>query len=139
MKKIKLESLAFVLFIITVLTSCSNDNDSPQTGDGYIYKSSYATSVVGPVTGKVGQELIYNVSFQVENGCGEFNKMTDVEFNKEVGYQVEAKYPVTACSLPDPEIKKTNYKVKTTLAGTYYLRIAKSETEFIVTKVVITD
>ncbi|KOP38014.1 MULTISPECIES: hypothetical protein [unclassified Flavobacterium] len=138
MKKIKLESLAFVLFIMTVLTSCSSDNDTPQ-GDGYIYKSAYATTVLGPTTGKVGQELIYNISFQVENGCGEFNKMTDVEFNKESGYQVEAKYPATTCSLPDPEIKKTNYKIKTNLAGTYYLRIAKSETEFIVTKVVITD
>lgn len=139
MKKIKLESVAFVLFIITMFTSCSSDSDNTPTGDGYIYKSSYATSVVGPETGKVNQELVYSISFQVENGCGEFNKMTDVEFNKESGYQVEAKYPVTTCSLPDPEIKRTNYKVKTALAGTYYLRIAKSETEFIVTKVVITD
>ena len=54
MKKIKLESLAFVLFIMNLLTSSSSYNETPQ-GDGYIYKSAYANTFLGPKTGKVGQ------------------------------------------------------------------------------------
>lgn len=137
MKKFKLQSAALILLFITVLTSCSSDVDTPT--DNFIYKSAYATDVSGPLTGKVGQELNYAITFQAENGCGEFNKLTDVEFNKELGYQVEVKYPGTACSKPDPVNRVTIYKITTPKAGTYYLRVAKSETEFITTKVVITD
>ncbi|SHG25891.1 hypothetical protein [Flavobacterium defluvii] len=136
MKKFKLQSIALMLLFITALTSCSND-DSPT--EDVIYKSAFATEVSGPLTGKVGQELSYAITFPVENGCGEFNQMTDVEFNKELGYQIEVKYPKATCNRPEPENKVTIYKITTSKAGTYYLRIAKSETEFIVTKVVITD
>ena len=127
-----------MLFCATIFTSCSSDNDSktPVTPQP-ILKSAYATEVTGPTTGKVGDELTYMVSFIVDNACGEFNKMTDIEIKKEEGYQVEAKYPAT-CSTPDsPQTKRTAYKVKPTMKGTFYLRIAKSETEYIVTTVVI--
>lgn len=134
MKKFKLQSIAALLFLVTILNSCSSDNDVPR--ENYIYKSAFVTSVTGPTTGKVNQELIYSVAFQVENGCAEFNKMTDVNIDKLDGYQVEVKYPAT-CSTNAPEIKRTNYKVSSKIKGTFYLRFAKSETEFIVTTVVI--
>lgn len=135
MKKFKLQSLAALLFIVTVLTSCSSDSDTPK--DDNIYKSSFVTEVVGPVTGNVNQELSYSVSYQVENGCGQFHQMTDVNFNKVDGYQVEVKYPPT-CSINAPEIKRTVYKLTAPAApGTYYLRFAKSDNEFITTTVVI--
>ncbi|KRD10208.1 hypothetical protein ASE21_10835 [Flavobacterium sp. Root901] len=136
MKNFKLQSIALMLLFFVALTSCSSD-DSPN--EDVVYKSAFATEVSGPLTGKVGQELSYAITFRVENGCGEFNQLTDVEFNKEPGYQVEAKYPKASCDRPDPENRVTIYKITTSKAGTYYLRIAKSETEYIVTKVVITD
>lgn len=137
MKNFKLQSIALMLLFITALTSCSSDNDSPT--EDVVYKSAYATEVSGPLIGKVGQELSYAITFQVENGCGAFNKLIDVEFNKEPGYQVEVKYPKETCNRPDPENRVTIYKITTSKAGTYYLRLAKSETEYITTKVVITD
>ena len=138
MKKIKLKSVVFVLFSMAIFASCSSDEDTknPETPQP-IFKSAYATEVTGPTTGKVNEELTYMVSFTVDNACGEYNKMTDIEIKKEKGYQVEAKYPAT-CSTPDsPQTKRTAYKVKPTMKGTFYLRIAKSETEYIVTTVVI--
>lgn len=138
MKNFKLKSVAVILFIFTVLTSCSSDDDNTPK-DNSIYKSTYVTEVVGPLTGKTNQELSYSVSFQVENGCGEFHQVNDVNFNKVEGYQVQVKYPPT-CSTNTPEIKRTLYKLMSPNApGTYYLRFAKSETEFIVTTVVISN
>lgn len=135
MKKFKLQSLAALLFIVTVFTSCSSDNELPK--DDNIYKSSFVKEVFGPLKGKVNQELSYTVSFEVENGCGEFHQMTDVNFDKVNGYQVEVKYPPT-CSINAPEIKRTVYKLTApAAAGTYYLRFAKSENEFLTTTVVI--
>lgn len=136
MKKFKLQSIALVVFLVTSLISCSSDNDSNPTTEQSIFKSAFATEVTGPSTGKVNEELSYLVTFTVENGCGEFNKMTDVNIDKESGYQVEAKYPAT-CSTDTPQIRRTTYKVKSAVKGTFYLRFAKSETEFITTAVVI--
>ncbi|GAA6765234.1 hypothetical protein [Flavobacterium johnsoniae] len=136
MKKIKLQSIAVVLMLVTFLSSCSSDNNTPDTSD-VIFKSSFATDVNGPTTGKVNQELTYVISFEVENSCGEFQRFTDVEFKKEPGFQIEAKYPKAGCESSTPTIKRTTYKITPTLKGTYYLRIAKSDSEYIETKVVI--
>lgn len=136
MKKIKLQSIAFVLFFVTVLTSCSNDNDNKPATPQSILKNAYVTDVSGPLKGKVNEELSYAVTFTVENGCGEFNKMADIYIGKEQGYQVEAKYPAT-CDIPGSQVRRTIYKVKSAVKGTFYLKFAKSETEFITTSVVI--
>lgn len=138
MKNFKLQSIALIMLFVTVLTSCSSDNDT-QGQAKFIYKSAFATSIDGPTTGKVGQELNYAVSFTVENGCGEFNRFTDVEFNKEPGFQIEAKYPVENCIRIEPTVVRTIYKIKPTTKGTFYLRIAKSETEYIITQVIISE
>ncbi|MDR7370440.1 hypothetical protein [Flavobacterium aquidurense] len=139
MKNFKLQSIALIVFFVTLLTSCSNDNDTPKVPE-FVYKTSYVTAVNGPLAGKVNQELSYEVSFTVDNSCGEFNKMTDIELDKLPGYQVEAKY-ATSCTPPSqtPEVKRTIYKVKSAVKGTYYLRFTKSPTEFITTTVVITE
>ncbi|WP_264537225.1 hypothetical protein [Flavobacterium sp. N1736] len=136
MKRFKLQSIALIVFFVTILSSCSSDNDNPEAPT-VVYKSAFATEVTGPTTGKVGQELTYSIGFTVENGCGEFNRFTDVEFNKLSGFQIEAKYPVATCTRLEPQTIRTLYKIKPTTKGTFYLRIAKSETEYISTTVVI--
>lgn len=138
MKNFKLQSIALIVFFVTILTSCSSDNDKPETPT-VVYKSAFATEVAGPTTGKVGEELTYAVSFLAENGCGEFNRFTDVEFNKEPGFQIEAKYPVEPCIRVEPTVVRTIYKIKPTTKGTFYLRIAKSETTYITTQVVVSE
>ena len=138
MKNFKLQSIALIMLFVTVLTSCSSDNDSAEDPK-FIYKSAFATEVSGPTIGKIGQELSYAVSFTAENGCGEFNRFTDVEFNKQPGFQIEAKYPVEACIRIEPTVVRTIYKIKPTTKGTFYLRIAKSDTEYITTEVIISE
>jgi len=136
MKNFKLQSIALIVFFVTILASCSSDNDTPEEPK-FIYKSAFATAIDGPATGKVGQELTYSIAFTVENGCGDFNRFTDVEFNKQAGFQIEAKYPISTCSRLEPQSIRTLYKIKPTIKGTFYLRIAKSETEYISTTVVV--
>ncbi|MNU03753.1 hypothetical protein D3C72_2478930 [compost metagenome] len=53
------------------------------------------------------------------------------------GLQVEAKYPSEVCTQQVPEPKKTTYKFKSAVKGTFDIKFRKSETEFITTKVVI--
>ncbi|MCV9929162.1 hypothetical protein OIU83_15965 [Flavobacterium sp. LS1R49] len=136
MKKIKLQSVLFVLFLVTALSSCSSDSDKTTT-PALIAKSAFVTEVTGPATGKVNEELSYNVMFMVENGCGEFNKFTEIQINKEIGVQVEAKYSSATCEDTKPQFKRTIHKAIYSNKGTYYMRFAKSETEFITIKVVI--
>lgn len=135
MKKIKSQSIAIVLFFGIVLTSCSSDSNTPDTSNE-IYKSAFATNVSGPATGKVNQELSFEIAYTVENGCGEFNKLVDVEFRKEAGYQIEVKYPKT-CALPQTEVRRYIYKTSWPAAGTYYVRVAKSDDEYVTAQVVI--
>ena len=138
MKNFKLQSIALIVFFVTILASCSSDNDTPEEPK-FIYKSAFATEVDGPVTGKVGQELTYAISYISENGCGEFSEFSDIDYKKEPGYLIQVKYPIATCGQNTAETKRFTYKITTSAAGTYYLRIAKSETEYIVKEVVITN
>ena len=136
MKKIKFPSIAIVLFFAAVLTSCSSDSSTPEVPKE-TYKSAFATNISGPETGKVNQELSYEIAYMVENGCGDFNKLVNVEFRKESGYQIEAKYPTNTCTLLQPEVRRYIHKISWAAAGTYYVRFAKSDDEFITAQVVI--
>jgi len=136
MKNFKLQSIALIVFFFTVLTSCSSDNDKPEDPK-VTYKNAFATSVSGPTTGKVGQELSYDIEFTVENGCGLFHQLVEVEYNKVPVYLVEAEYPITTCAKTTPERRVTVYKITPQTKGTFYLRLAKSETEYISTTVVV--
>lgn len=135
MKNFKFKSVFVVLFLSIVLISCSNDDDKstpePTT------KIAFVTEVKGPATGKVNEELSYDVTFIVDNACGEFYKITDTTIGTEKGLQVEAKYPSEVCTQQVPDPKKTVYKFKSTAKGTFEIKFKKSDKEFITTKVVI--
>ena len=138
MKRFKLQSIALIVFFATRLASCSSDNDIPEAPK-FIYKSAFATAIDGPATGKVGEELAYTISFISENGCGVFSEFTDIDYKKEPGYLIQVEYPITPCGQNTPETKRFVYKITTQAAGTYYLRVAKSETEYVVKEVVISN
>jgi hypothetical protein len=138
MKKFKLKSVLVVLFLATVLVSCSNDKDEDQPiAPEFIIKASLATEVKGPATGKVNEELSYDVTYIVDNACGEFSKISTVTIGTEKGLQVETKYSTGPCTMQVPEPKKTIYKFKATEKGTFEIKFKKSETEFVTQKVVI--
>jgi hypothetical protein len=136
MKKFKLKSVLVVLFLATALVSCSNDDDKV-TAPGESTKNALVTEIKGPETGKVNEELSYDVTFIVDNACGEFNKFTEVTLGTEKGWQVEVKYPGGVCTQQVPDPKKTVYKFKSATAGTFEIKFRKSETEFITQKVII--
>jgi hypothetical protein len=136
MKNFKFKSVFVVLFLATALISCSNDDDKPQ-GPNPALKVGLVTEVKGPATGKVNDELNYDITFIVDNACGEFNKFSEVTIGDVKGLQVEVKYPSEICTQQVPEPKKTVYKFKPEAKGTYELKFKKSDKEFIITKVVI--
>jgi len=136
MKSFRLKSVLVVLFLTIGLASCSNDDDekTPDTTS----KAALATEIKGPATGKVNEELSYDVTYLLETACGEFDKIADVTIGDVKGLQVVAKYPTQGvCTMQLPEPKKTVYKFKSTTKGTFEIKFKKSETEFINQKVVI--
>ncbi|WP_264551217.1 hypothetical protein [Flavobacterium sp. N2038] len=135
MKSFKLKSVLVVLFLSTVLISCSNDDDKAVAP--IKTKVAFVTEIKGPETGKVNDELSYDVTFLVDNACGEFDKISETKIGEVKGLQVEAKYPSELCTQQVPDPKKTVYKFKATEKGTFEIKFKKSETEFVTQKVVI--
>jgi len=136
MKNFRFKSVFVVLFLSSALISCSNDDDEPITPKPTT-KVALVTEVKGPATGKVNEELSYDVTFIVDNACGEFSKISEVTIGTEKGLQVEAKYPSEICTQQVPDPKKTIYKFKSAAKGTFEIKFKKSDKEFITTKVVI--
>ena len=135
MKNFKIKSVLVVLFLSITLFSCSNDDDKAPVKE--TTKIAFASEVKGPATGKVNDELSYEVTFTADNACGVFNKFTEATIGTEKGLQVEVKYPSEVCTLQVPTPQKAIYKFKSTIKGTFDIKFRKSETEFITTKVVI--
>ena len=136
MKNFRFKSVFVVLFLSSALISCNNDDDEPITPKPTT-KVALVTEVKGPATGKVNEELSYDVTFIVDNACGEFSKISEVTIGTEKGLQVEAKYPSEICTQQVPDPKKTIYKFKSATKGTFEIKFKKSDKEFITTKVVI--
>lgn len=135
MKSFKLKSILVVLFLSISIVSCSIDDDEKPVVPNV--KAALVTEIKGPATGKVNDELSYEVTFVVDNACGEFDKISEVTIGAVKGLQVIAKYPSEVCIQQVPDPKKTVYKFKATAKGTYDIKFKKSETEFLTQKVVI--
>lgn len=137
MKSFRLKTALVVLFLSIGFVSCSNDDDNDKTPVTNT-KAALVTEIKGPATGKVNDELSYDVTYTVDNACGEFDKISEVTIGTEKGLQVIAKYPTTGvCTQQVPEPKKTVYKFKSATKGTFEIKFKKSETEFLTQKVVI--
>ena len=135
MKSFKFKSALVVLFLSTTLIACSNDDDK-EVSNGTT-KVAFATEVKGPETGKVNEELSYDVIFTPDNACGEFLKFTEATIGTEKGMQIAVKYPTGVCTTQVPSPQKAVYKFKSATKGTFDIKFKKSETEFISAKVVI--
>lgn len=138
MKVFRLQSVLVMLFLAVSLISCSSDNDNnknetPQTTS----RAANVTAISGPATGKVGVDINYDISFTVDNACGQFDRISDISIGKEEGFQVEAKYPLETCANQTPTSLHTVYTFTPVSRGTFEIKFKKSETEFIVKKLVI--
>lgn len=125
MKKFALKTLA-ILFIATSLSSCSNDDG----GETIILKTSYVTSVEGPITGAIDQDITLTTKFKAENGCGEFEKFVEIINSTTKTIHVQVKYVGENCG-STPTEKTVPYTFKVNRAGTYTFKFKKNETQFI--------
>ena len=132
MKKFRLQAVALVLVVTAAFTSCSKDDDN----DGPVTKTAFVTTVTGPTTGTINQELVMAVAFTVDNNCGSFNKFVETSVTNTKTIEVQAKYEGTNCGTT-ATVKNTTYKFKATAAGTYILKFKKSATEFVTQTVVV--
>lgn len=135
MKSFRLKSVLVVLFLSIVFVSCNNDDDHAEAP--IKTKTAFVTEIKGSATGKVNEELSYDVTYVTDNACAEFVKISDASIGSVKGLQVEVKYTSEVCTMQVPEPKKTVYKFKSASKGTFEIKFKKSETEFLTQKVVI--
>lgn len=138
MKIFKLQSVLAVLFLAVSLISCSSDDNKGEETSQTISRAANVTAISGPATGKANVEINYEISFIVDNACGQFDRIADISLGKDSGFQVEAKYPTTTCPNQTPTALHTTYTFLAPSKGTYVIKFKKSETEFI-TKTVVID
>ena len=93
MKTVKLKMVAFVLFMAAGFIACDKDEDVSLL----ITKKSLVTEVTGATTGDVDQEISLDVTFNVDNLCGSFNKLYEETTDKTTVIEVEAKYIGSNC------------------------------------------
>jgi hypothetical protein len=125
MKNLKLKVVALVLFVSAGFVSCNND-DIPSV----VTKRALVSAVTGATTATVNQEITLEVTYSVENSCGVFNKFIETTAENTKTIEVETKYEGKDCGTT-AATKKTSYKFKAAVAGTYILKFKKSATEFV--------
>lgn len=125
MKKFALKTLA-ILFISSSLISCSND----EGGETIMLKTSYITSVEGPIIGTVDQDITLTAKFNAENSCGEFEKFVETTNANTKTIHVQVKYVGSNCG-SNPTEKTVPYTFRVNRAGTYTFKFKKNDTQFI--------
>lgn len=121
--------LSILLFWIM---SCSKEQDSNCIEN----KIAYVTLINSPSTGSVNQNITIEVSFGVNNGCGNFGKFIETQNGNTKTIEVEAKYEGCVCT-QDAPTRKTNYVFKAQNSGNYILKFKSSATEFITANLMI--
>ncbi|QSW89460.1 MULTISPECIES: hypothetical protein [Flavobacterium] len=135
MKTFRLQSVLTILFLAVSLLSCSSDDNGKETPQT-ISRAANVTAISGPETGKVGVDINYDISFIVDNACGKFDRIGNISIGKEEGFQIEVTYPTT-CGNETPTALHTVYTFSPQSKGTFEIKFKKSETEFLVKKLVI--
>lgn len=132
MKKFALKTIAAILFVSTSLLSCSDDEES----EIIITRNEFATEVTGPETGTLNQEITFNVTFNVQNSCGNFYKFAETISGNTKTIQVQSIYNNSDCG--NTIVSKTQpYKFMLNTAGTYTFKFKSSESAYITKTVVI--
>ncbi|WP_343706014.1 hypothetical protein [Flavobacterium sp.] len=136
MRIFRIQVIVAVLFLAVSSVACSSDDNGKETPQT-ISRAANVTAISGPATGKVGVDVNYDVSFIVDNACGEFDRIGSTSIGKEEGFQIEAKYPIGTCANQTPTALHTLYTFSPQSKGTFEIKFRKSETEFLVKKLVI--
>ncbi len=115
-----------ISLLLFVIFSCSKEQENKCVEN----RIAYVTSINAPSTGTVNENINIEVSFVVNNGCGNFGKFIETQNGNTKTIEVEARYEGCICTQDIPT-RKTNYVFKTQTAGNYILKFKSSPTEFI--------
>lgn len=137
MRIFRIQSVIAVLFLAVSIVACSGDDDNGKETPQTISRAANVTAISGPATGKVGVDINYDISFIVDNACGTFDRIGEASIGKEEGFQIEAKYPIGTCANETPTALHTVYTFSPQSKGTFEIKFKKSESEFVVKKLVI--
>lgn len=134
MKKFAFKTVAVVLFISTLFSSCSNDDG----GENIIVKKQEITSVVGPETATIGEQITLTVTYKVDNSCGVFQRFFEITNGNSKTIDIEARYEGENCGTTETTLTQP-YQVSVITPGTYNFKFRKTGTQFITHTVVITE
>lgn len=129
--KPKLKLILSTLFL--VVFSCSKEEPENKCIENRI---AYVTSINSPSSGTVNENINIEVSYGVNNGCGNFGKFIETGSGNTKIIEVEARYEGCICTMDAP-IRKTNYVFKTQISGNYILKFKSSSTEYITVNLAI--
>lgn len=119
--------------LLLVIFSCSKEE---QENNCIENKIAYVSSINSPSTGTVNENINIEVSFGVNNGCGNFGKFIETQSGNTKTIEVEARYEGCICTMDAPT-RKTNYVFKTQISGNYILKFKSSSTEYITVNLAI--
>lgn len=94
------------------------------------YADVYVTSV------QKGGANTASVSFQVNSGCGQFNKFVEKSEGNSRIIKVQAVYKGCMCTMDMP-IRTTTYSFAEKKGGTYYLKFLSGENQYLIDTVVV--
>jgi len=121
-----------ISLLLFVVFSCSKEQENNCVEN----KIEYVSSINSPSTGTVYENINIEVSFGVNNGCGNFGKFIETQNGNTKTIEVEARYEGCVCTMDAPT-RKTNYVFKTQTSGNYILKFKSSSTEFITANLTI--
>jgi hypothetical protein len=119
--------------LLLVIFSCSKEE---QENNCIENKTAYVTSINSPSTGIVNENINIEVSFGVNNGCGNFGKFIETGSGNTKIIEVEARYEGCVCTMDAPT-RKINYVFKTQNSGNYIFKFKSSSTEHITVNLAI--
>ena len=129
MKYLKFKLFAFFL-TLTVISSCGVD-DGDCYSDGYVY----ASTVTGPTTAVVDEEITLNVSFKIYSSCGAFTG-----FDQSLPKNVHIKVRYTGCQCTNTNTTVTEpYVFSADEPGEYELKFLKEDNTYITRTITVTE
>lgn len=127
----KLKLYSSILLLIAIF-SCSKETENNCVEN----RIAYVSSINSPTTGTANENINIEVSFGVNNGCGNFGKFIETQNGNTKTIEVEARYVGCVCTMDAPT-RKTNYVFKTPNSGNYVLKFKSGPTEFITVNLTI--
>jgi len=120
-----LRYFTFILITGIAVASCKKDDAAQNSASVKLIQSSIA-GVNGPVSGKVNQELVFNLIWQNTDATAKFDHVQDSTLhNTKIVRLFSLTNAADTISLKDHN--SASYKFKAAAAGTYYLKFYKAD------------